>query len=158
MANAEAPLLYGAITTGYRGAGLLFVPAAGRRAMIYEIEFGQTGGLSSSDCQVQWDVSRCITTTATGTSVAPNLLDIADPAVTTVFLNNLSAEPTATTAGNGLSLKNWGINQRGSYRWRALDDGDNLIIPNTSSAAVEMRALSVSFVGSAVGSVSFIER
>jgi len=158
MANYEAQLLQSTVSTTYKGAGTLF--AVTRRFMIYEVEFGQTGGLSSSDTQVEWDLSRFSNTnTLAGTAVAANLLDPADVVANTSFLNAISTEPpNITTAGLGLNLKHWGINQRGSYRWRALDDGDNLVVAGASSQGVEIRMQSVSFTGSAIGNVSFIER
>lgn len=158
MANYEAPLLQGTVSTSYKTAGALWSVATGR-AMVYEVEFGQTGALSSTDCQCQWDLSVFSSTNIlTATSVTPNKLDPADGAATCVFANNATTELTYTTAGNGLSLKNWGINQRGSYRWRALDDGDNIIIPNTNLTGIGLRVLSSNFTSSAVGNISFVER
>lgn len=158
MANYEAPLWQAAVAATYKSAGV--VAAAGRRAMVYEIEFGQTAALASTDCQCQWDVSRTPATAGlVATAVAANLLDIADVVATTLFYNNVTTEPTnVTTAGNGLNLKNWAINQRGSYRWRALDDGDNLIIPSGASQGIAIRVLSSNFTSSAVGNISFVER
>ena len=159
MSNFEGPVLQATITTTYKTAALLLVGSTARRAMLYEAEMGQTGGLSSTDCQVQWDLSRNSTTNLfTATAVTPNLLDPADIAAGYTFQNNATNEGTYTTAGNGLALKNWGINQRGSYRWRALDDGDNIIIPATAGAGLGLRALSSNFTGSAVGNLSWQER
>jgi hypothetical protein len=158
MANYEAPLLQAAVSTAYKTAGALWSVGTGR-IMLYELEFGQTGGLASTDCQCQWDLSVFSSTNIlTATSVTPNKLDPADSAATSVFANNATTELTYTTAGNGLALKNWGINQRGSYRWRALDDGDNIIVPNTNLVGVGMRTLSTNFNSSAVGNLSFVER
>jgi hypothetical protein len=157
MANFEAPVLISAVTTAYKTAGFLWAGGT-KRAQLYEIEMGQTGALASTDCQVQWDLSRAATPTLAGTTVAANLLDTADYTATTLFINAASAEPTYTTAGNGLALKSWGINQRGSYRWRALDDGDNIIIPSTAGVGVGLRANSSNFTSSAIGNISFIER
>lgn len=158
MSNYEAPVLQGTVSTAYKTAAALWSAGTGR-IMLYELEFGQTGGLSSTDCQCQWDLSIFSSTNIlTATAVVPNKLDPADGAATSVFANNATAELTYTTAGNGLALKNWGINQRGSYRWRALDDGDNIIIPNTSLTGVGLRTLSSNFTGSAVGNLSFVER
>src|SRR6266568_2844578 len=159
MANYEAPLLQGSCATTYKTAGALWVGATARRIMVYELEMGQTGGLSSTDCQVQWDVSRfSATAILTATAVVPNLLDPGDVACAAVFANNATTELTYATAGNGLSLKNWGINQRGSYRWRALDDGDQIMIGATAQLGIGVRALSSNFTGSCVGSISFVER
>ena len=162
MANYEAPLLQGTITTTYRSAGVLYANTAAntqRRIQVYEMEFGQTGPLSSTDCQVQWDVSRfSATAILTATSVVPNLLDPADVSPLSLFFNNNTGELTYTTIHLGLALKNWGINQRGSYRWRALDDGDNIVIAATAGSGIGIRALSSNFTASCVGNISFLER
>lgn len=158
MANYSAPLLQGTVSTTYKTTGAVW-SAGSRRIQLYEAQIGQTGALSSTDCQVQWDLSRFSQTAIlTATAVLPNLLDLADSTCLAVFQNNATTELTYTTAGAGLSLMNWGVNQRGVFRWRALDDGDNIVIPATSLAGIGIRALSSNFTASAVGSISFIER
>lgn len=158
MANYEAPLVQGTVSTAFKTAGALWSTGT-RRIMVYELEFGQTGALSSTDCQVQWDVSRFgATVILTATAVVPNLLDTADSSPLAQFANNATTELTYTTAGFGLSLKSWGINQRGSYRWRALDDGDNILIPATAVTGIGVRALSSNFNSTAIGNLSFVER
>lgn len=158
-ANFEAPVLQGTVGTTYKTAGA-FWSVGSRRAMLYEVEFGQTGALSTStDCQCQWDLSLFASTALlTATTVVFNKLDQADGTAVTIFANNATAELTYTTAGAGLSLKNWAINQRGAYRWRALDDGDNIIIPAVNLTGLGLRTLSSNFVGSAVGNLSIVER
>jgi hypothetical protein len=159
MANFEAPVLYNAVTTTFKTAGFLW--AVSRREMIYEIEMGQFGAYASTDAPMIWDLSRGATPTLAGSTVAANTLDIGDTAVAAgLFINAATAEFTPTTAGNGLALKQWGINQRGSYRWRALDDGDNIVIPATAGVGVGLRCASITagYASSAVGSISFIER
>jgi hypothetical protein len=130
--------------------------------MVYEAEIGQTtaaAGYASTDIACQWDLSRFSTGALAGATVVVNSYDIADlQTAITLFMNAVTTEPTYTTAGNGLTLKSWGINQRGSYRWRALDDGDNIICPATVAVGVGIRTLSAGFAGSAVGNVSFVER
>ena len=162
MANYGAPLVQAAVSTTYKSAGVLYCNTAAntqRRIQVYEIEMGQTGGLSSSDCQVQWDVSRFSSTAAlAGSIIVANLLDPADVSPLSVFYNAITTELTYTGVNFGLSIKNWGINQRGSYRWRALDDGDNIVVAATAGTGIGIRALSTSFTSSAVGNVAFIER
>lgn len=158
MANYEAPLLQAAVSTTYKTTGALY-SVGSRRIEVYELEFGQTGGLASTDCQVQWDLSRFSQTAIlTAATVVPNLLDPADGTTVSLFQNNATTELTYTTAGAGLALKNWAINQRGSYRWRALDDGDRIVVPATNLAGVGLRALSSNFNASAVGNISFADR
>src|SRR5882724_4252615 len=132
MANFGAPILQGGVLGTYKTAAALW-SVGSHRAQLYEIEFGQTGALASTDCQCQWDLSVFSSTNIlTATTVVVNKLDPADATAVTIFANNATTELTYTTAGNGLALKNWAVNQRGSYRWRALDDGDNLMIPATN--------------------------
>jgi len=158
MANYEAPILQGTVSTAFKTAGVLWSTGV-RRLELYELEFGQTGALASTDCQTQWDLSRFgATAVLTATAVIPNLLDIADSSPLAQFQNNASAELTYTTAGNGLSLKSYAINQRGSYRWRSLDDGDRLIIPATATTGVGFRTLSSNFASTGIGNLSFVER
>lgn len=166
MSNLELPLLNATVSSAYRTAGLFYVnttTGSSRRYQVYEIEFGQTGSLASTDIQVQWDVSRFANTAGiAGSSIVPNLFDPGDASPLCVAFNNVTTEPTnITTAGNGLNLKNWGINQRGSYRWRALDDGDNIIVPAAIGIGIAVRELSAGGTissMSAVGNMSFIER
>jgi hypothetical protein len=160
MANFSAPALYNSPGTALKTAGYLWCNSANKRAMIYEIEMGQMGAYSSTDSSMQWDLSRAVTAAAAGVTVAANLLDTADYTSTFLFFNATTAEPTATTAGNGLNLKQWGINQRGSYRWRALDDGDNILIPGTVGIGIALRVSTIAsgFAGSALGTISYVER
>jgi hypothetical protein len=158
MANYEAPVLQGTISSTFKTAAALWSTGT-RRVQLYELEFGQTGSLSSTDCQVQWDLSRFgATAILTATAVVPNSLDIADSSPLAQFANNATAELTYTTAGFGLSLKSYAINQRGSYRWRCLDDGDQIMIPATAVTGVGFRALSSNFTASGIGNLSFVER
>ncbi len=158
MSNFSSPLAQATCSTTYKSAGIL-IGAAAHRVQLYEVEMGQTGGLSSSDCQVQWDISRFANTNLlTATSTTPMTNDEADSAASCTFFNLVLSELTVTTIGAGLNLKNWGLNQRGSYRWRALDNGDQLMIAATASKGFAFRALSVSFTGSLVGNISYLER
>src|SRR5262245_42642818 len=106
MANYEAPLLLATVSTTFKTTGALWSVGTGR-AMVYEVEFGQTGALASTDCQCEWDLSVFSSTNigTFGASPAPNKLDPADGASTCVFGQNATTELTYTTAGNGLALK-----------------------------------------------------
>jgi hypothetical protein len=163
MANFSAPVLQAAVTTAFKTAGFLYVggvktPAA--RAQLYEIEMGHTAAYASTDAPVQWDLSRAATPTLAGTTVAANLLDLGDYIAGTLFIQNATAEPTYTTAGLGLQVKQWGLNQRGFNRWRALDDGDNILLPATAGVGIGLRCVSIAsgFTGSAIGAMAFQER
>lgn len=158
-ANYSAPVLTFPVTTAFKTAGAVWAGATARRIQLYEAEFGHAGVLPSTDGQNQWDLSRFGSTAAmAGSTVATNLFDTADIASLALFMNTQTAEPTYTTAGNGLNLKQWSINMRGSYRFRCLDDGDNILVPATTGFGLGLRTLSTQFVASAVGTLSFIER
>lgn len=164
MANYEALLRQDVVSTAYKTAGALWcntVANTQRRIQVYEVEMGQFGSYATTDAPVQWDMSRfSATNLLTATAVVPNSLDPADVSPLSVYQNNATTELTVTTAGFGLNLKNWGINQRGSYRWRALDDGDNLIIASTAGQGIVTRVQSITsgYNQSATGNISFIER
>lgn len=158
QANFGAPIVQGTVAATYKTAGALW-SVGSHRYQLYEVEMGQSGALASTDCQCQWDLSVFSSTNIlTATTVVLNKLDPADGTAVTIFANNATTELTYTTAGNGLSLKNWAINQRGSYRWRALDDGDNIMVPATNLVGLGLRTLSSNFTASAVGNLSIVER
>jgi hypothetical protein len=160
MANFAGPVLYNAVTTTLKTAGIIWGGGT-KRAQVYEIEFGQFGSYASTDAPSLWDLSRGPSTAGmTGTTVAANLLDPNDYVAATLFMQALTAEPTNyTTAGLGLSLKQWPINQRGFNRWRALDDGDNIIVPATASTlGLRTASIASGYAASASGAISFVER
>ena len=158
MANFSGPILQSVVATTPKTTAALW-SVGSRRAAVYEIEFGQTGALASTDCQCQWTLSVFSSTNIlTASTVVLNKLDPADGTAVTVFANNATTELTYTSAGNGLALKSWAINQRGSYRWRALDDGDNIMVPATNLTGVGLTTLSSNFTSSAIGAISLVER
>jgi hypothetical protein len=158
MTNFAAPLLQGTCSTSFKTEGAVYSTGA-HRIMLYEVELGQTGGLSSTDCQVQYDLSRFSQTAIlTASTVVANLLDAADGTVVAIFQNNATTELTYTTAGAGLALKQWAINQRGFMRWRALDDGDNIIIAATNLVGIGIRGLSSNFAATLIGNINAVER
>ena len=70
-----------------------------------KLNWVQTGSLSTTYCQVQWDLSRFGTTIGlTATAVVPDLTSCRLRRGASTFANNASAELTYTTAGAGLSL------------------------------------------------------
>jgi hypothetical protein len=158
MANFSSPLLLAAVSTSFKTAGAVYAIGTARRIGLYEVELGHTGSLSSTDCQCEWDLSRfSATAILTATTVAPMPVDDVEAAAIGSFANNASTELTYTTAANGLNLKHWGINQRASYRWRALDNGDHLMISATAQKGLGIRVLSSNFTASAIGTIGYME-
>lgn len=122
-------------------------------AKIYEIGIGQDGTLNATDCQVAWDLSRQ-TAAGTATAVTPVALDGSSRAAGTVAAANATAEGTITAASN---IFEQAINQRGTWRWQAADEGAMFIIPATNLAGFALRARSSNYVGTAVGELKVIE-
>lgn len=158
-ASYSIPLLMAPVSTSYKTAGAVWVSATVRRLMFYEAEFGQTGTPVSTDVQCAWDISRIgATNLMVGTAVVPQPYDPADASPAALAVNLVTTEPTYTTAASGLFLKTWGINQRGSYRWRALDDGDNILVAATAGNGLGIRTSSAGWNASSIGNMSFVER
>jgi hypothetical protein len=163
MPRYQAIQLQSTVSTAFKSTGVLFASSAvrARRVNIYEYNFGQYGSLSSTDSQVYYDVSRFITTSLlAGTAVAPNLNDLADDAALCIYLNNITTELAAlSAAGAGLSLVQEAQNQRGTYRWRALETYDLLTMPATSLSGLDFRVQSIAsgYAASMVGQVLFLE-
>lgn len=165
MPRYQVVLLQNAVSTAFKSAGVLFASSAtkARRMAMYEYNFGQYGSLSSTDSQMYYDISRFLTTSVVaGTSVTPNLNDSADDSALGVFLNNITTEITSAafaTAGSGLNLVQEAQNQRGTYRWRALETYDLLMIPATSPQGLAFRVQSIAsgYTASMVGQALYLE-
>lgn len=164
MANFGVQLL-GSIGSAFRSAGVIYVNSttgSNRRINAYEINVGQVAAAyASTDTSMLWDVSRIgASASLAATAVTPNPLDGTGSATAlSVYANLATAEPTVTTQGNGLSLYSWPINQRGFNRWRALDDGDNIVVPSVAFNGFVIRQLCSggAFAGSGVGTLAFGE-
>lgn len=162
MPRYTAPLVQNTVSTAFKTTGALWAQSAVqlRRMSVYEITVGQGGALNTTnDTQVLFDVTRFITTsTFAATAVTPSPLDVPDATTDAFFSNNASAEfASVAVAGSGLSMLSIPINQRGTFRWRALDDGDNIIIPATALSGLCVRVLSLSYTGTAQGSILYQE-
>ncbi len=146
MANFGVQLL-GSVGAAFRSAGVIYCSTAAanvRRINVYEINVGQVAvAYASTDTSMLWDVSRIgSTTTLASTLITPNQLDGTGLSTALSSFGNLvTAEAVVTTQGNGLSIYSWPINQRGFNRWRALDDGDNIIVPAVTQFGLAIRML-----------------
>jgi hypothetical protein len=164
MANFGVQLL-GSIGAAFRSAGVIYVTTAAgnnRRINVYEINVGQVAAsYASTDTSMLWDVSRIGASAGlAATLVTPNPMDGTGAAsALSTYANLATAEAAVTTQGNGLSLYSWPINQRGFNRWRALDDGDNIVVPSVSQNGLAIRELCSggAFGGSGIGTLAFGE-
>lgn len=164
MANFGVQLL-GSIGAAFRSAGVIYVAStagSNRRINVYEINVGQVAATyASTDTSMLWDVSRIGASAGlTATVITPNLMDgTGSGTALSNYFNLATAEAAVTTQGNGLSLYSWPINQRGFNRWRALDDGDNIVVPSIAFNGLAIRELCSggAFGGSGIGTLAFGE-
>lgn len=164
MSNFGVQLL-NSIGSAFRSAGVLYVSSTvgnNRRLNAYEINVGQVfAAYASTDTSMLWDVSRIGASAGlTATLTTPNPLDgTAIASSLSTYANNAATDATVTTQGNGLSLYSWPINQRGFNRWRALDDGDNIVVPSVAFNGLAIRELcsSGAVSGSGIGTIAFGE-
>src|SRR5258705_11154983 len=164
MANFGVQLL-GSVGSAFRSAGVIYVSTAAastRRINLYEANVGQVASAyANTDTSMLWDVSRIgASATLAATVVTPNLLDgTGSGTALSNYFNLATAEAVVTTQGNGLSIYSWPINQRGFNRWRALDDGDNIIVPSVSQNGLAIRMLCPGGIQSfsGIGTIAFGE-
>lgn len=64
MPRYQGKLLQFPVATTLKGAGALWASAAvrARRMALYDAVLSATGGLASTDCQIEYDFSRFVTT------------------------------------------------------------------------------------------------
>lgn len=109
-----------------------------RRLNFYGFNIGPAGNPASSDCDLQFDISR-VTATGTGTAATPTLPDPAEGAPHSSSKVNDTVEPTVTAAS---SVAYGSMNQRATFAWQTNDKSQMLIGPATNNAGLGIRFLS----------------
>jgi hypothetical protein len=144
------------VTSAYKTAAQMNATGTNKRGKVVDIMIGAASNPNATDTYVQWDVSR-ITATGAGayTAFTPNPTDPADGAAVNVSGVNATAEATTITANS--SIWNETVNQRGAFRWQAVQESQALIWAATAGTGLILRAQSVTFTAEADGSVYFIE-
>jgi hypothetical protein len=156
MARYSAPLQQATVSSSFKSLGVLWAGSTARRLSLYEFDLGQPGALNTStDCQMQYDVSRfTLTNAGAGTAATPASLDPGDSVASSAsYMNLVTTEFTPIAAATG--ILQIPINQRGTFRWRALDDGDNVIIPATNPQGITTRVLSSAYTGTSMGNIHY---
>ena len=127
-----------------------------RRGFVYEVIMGATSNPNSTDCVIQYDISRMSASgSLAGTSVAPVVVDPADSSQCSALAYiTCTTDPTVTAA---TSLLNVGLNQRNSQRWVALQESQQLVWPATAGAGLVGRPLSPTYTGAVGITFSFRE-
>jgi hypothetical protein len=142
-----------------KGTAAIWTVTTGvRRTKWYEVIIGATGAPTSTDCAIQVDISRLTSTTSlAGTAATMAPLDAADGAAIATGLVNITTEPNAAIIG--LSLMNFGLNQRNTTRWIAAQESQYLVAPATNLNGLYMRELSTAatYTSSVATQISFAE-
>jgi hypothetical protein len=140
--------LQGTTTSTLKGTAASWtVTATLKRHKWYEIIIGATGVPNATDCDIQVDVSRLSATTSlAGTTGTMNALDSADGASILSSLVNITTEPNAAIIG--VSLMNFGLNQRNTTRWIAAQESQYFVAPATNLNGLYMRESSPNYTSS----------
>jgi hypothetical protein len=148
-----------AITTTYKSLTRILVPvSAGKRLVIWELDYSFNSNPNATDCQAQFDLMFCsavgagTTTAATPMGTDSNGGTATDVAVTTAGVN-YTAEPTTFSATPAFVRA---PNQRSPAFWQASPGGD-LKWPATASTGPAARALSTTYTGNAVAMIRWSE-
>lgn len=119
---------YSAVHETAAGATVTILQVVGvttTRAWIYDIIVSSDA--TPADVATQYDVQRG-TVSGTGTSVTPRALDPGNPAA---LLSGEGGTFTGQTKTANSAMLSFGLNQRATFRWVAVPDGE-LVVPATS--------------------------
>ena len=134
------------------------VTATLKRIKWYEVIIGATGNPNASDTYLQVDISRLIATTSiAGTTGTQSALDQADGASVMSSLVNITTEPGAAANTVGVSLMNFGLNQRNTTRWIAAQESQYLVAPATNLNGLYMREQSNIYTSSVATQIYAME-
>lgn len=121
--------------TGTKGTAsqtiLTLVSTAAIRPRLIAFNLSNVGTVST-DAQFEVTVKR-FTAAGTTTAVTPAAVDSGDPASTFTAGTNASAEPTYTA---NTTVEDVGVNPRSTFRWVALEQRDEVIMPATAANGI----------------------
>jgi hypothetical protein len=145
------------VVTTNKGAVAVFAPAASlKRGKWYEFSVGATAVPNTTDCAIQFDISRmAYTSLIVGTSFTPSPTDFADGAAALTALTNETVELASNSIT--VSLYNLGINQRNTFRWIAAQESQFLISPAVALNGLYARVLSAFYGGSCAFQITYLE-
>jgi len=151
MAKFGSPFGKTAISITVGVASLETASSAGNRLKLSELILGSDAATLGTS-NIRWDIIRS-TTTATGTAITPDPLDMADTATGAVVKSNLTAQG-ATGTRVVLSIP---LSQQATFRWVA-NPGSEIVIPSSASAGVHITTPAAGTLVSAAGSLIFEEQ
>lgn len=110
---------------------LTIISAATIRPRLIAFNLSQVGTVST-DANFEIQLKR-FTAAGTSTATTPAAVDSGDPAATFTAGTNTSAEPTYTA---NTTLADLAVNPRSTFRWVALEQRDEVIMPSTAANGV----------------------
>jgi hypothetical protein len=144
------------VVTTNKGAVAVFAAATLKRGKWYEFSVGATAAPNTTDCAIQFDISRmAYTSLIVGTAFTPAPTDFADGAAALTALTNETVELNANSIT--VSLYNLGINQRNTFRWIAAQESQYLISPAVTLNGLYARVLSAFYGGSCAFQITYLE-
>lgn len=129
---------------------LMVVGVTTTRAWIYDLIVGSDA--TPADVATQFDVIRG-TVSGTGTSITPRALDPGNPAALCSGEGGTFTSPTKTANSAMLSF---GLNQRATFRWVAVPDGE-LVVPATADNWIGLESIASGGTPNINGTISWQE-
>lgn len=131
---------------------LTAVSAATVRPRLLAFNLSQVGTISV-DSNFEVTVKR-FTAAGTTTAVTPAAVDSGDPAATFTAGSNASAEPTYTAS---TVCDDMGINPRSIFRWAALEQRDEVIMPATAANGIGWLLVTLGGATSVIASATIMQ-
>jgi hypothetical protein len=127
------------------------------RLAVTEFSLGAADVPNATDCNIEFDLAR-MTADGTGTTYAQPFLKPLETgtqvAPRATMKHGYSSEPTVTASS---SVESQSMNQRGTYRWAALDRDAEPEAPAIANNGLVLRALSPNYAAKMASSLKFRE-
>ena len=117
------------------------IGAATFRLQLYDLI--ASSDATPADNYAEFSIKRNTSNGTAGSTFTPVALDPGDPASLATFIVNQNGTPTLTASSEVLG---WSQNQRATFRWVAVPDGE-LIIPATAANGLSLMAVGSNSTG-----------
>lgn len=126
-----------------------------RRIYVYQLGFGANGTPNSTDCAIEFDLSK-FTAAGTGVASTPTGLDTDAGTSNSVTIGSINYTADGTTTANSAIFQK-SINQRATWQWTAYSDAARLVGPATNLAGLALRARSPTYASTVDADLYFEE-
>jgi hypothetical protein len=145
------------LTTTFKSQCVTFcTTGALKRHSITEFGLGAADVPNATDCNIEWDLAR-ITADGTGTAYGGFMETLetgTQVAPSTTAKQGYTAEPTVTAS---VMVDSGSMNQRGWWRWVAIDPTSEPRAPAVASNGFALRALSPNYASKLAAKLNFRE-